>query len=328
VAFRIGLIGWSADTGLGYQNADLFCHLGVHRWLALIHPLANAIEPRGVGLIRRVRPPVTEADREWLLSDIDVLLFCEQPLDPHLIACCRARGIKTACWANHEWWPAHGYAVDAVIAPTRYTAEKLHTFGVSSTYVPMAVDTEYFTFRARHTAERFVFVHGYGGVHDRKNISAIHRAARLAHVPLLVYTLRPDRVAEYPMPEWVNVRSGIADRRQLYEKGDVCVQPSRFEGVGIPLLECQAAGMPLITTDAAPMSEYQPLVAVPGTAREVHVGSRFSTATDVHSEKLAEVLLDVHQRPLAVASFEARRFVEQHHSWAVVAPKLAAVLRG
>ena len=36
---------------------------------------------------------------------------------------------------------------------------------------------------------------------------------------------------------------------------DVCLAPSRWEGLGLPLYEATAFGMPIITNDKPPMSE-------------------------------------------------------------------------
>ena len=42
----------------------------------------------------------------------------------------------------------------------------------------------------------------------------------------------------------------------LYCLGDVYVYPTRLEGVGLTIPEALAAGLPVITTDAAPMNEF------------------------------------------------------------------------
>ncbi len=36
---------------------------------------------------------------------------------------------------------------------------------------------------------------------------------------------------------------------------DVCLTPSRWEGLGVPLFEATALGLPIITNDAPPMNE-------------------------------------------------------------------------
>ena len=43
--------------------------------------------------------------------------------------------------------------------------------------------------------------------------------------------------------------------RARFASCDVCLAPSRWEGLGLPLYEATAFGMPIITNDRPPMSE-------------------------------------------------------------------------
>jgi len=42
----------------------------------------------------------------------------------------------------------------------------------------------------------------------------------------------------------------------LYHKGDVYVYPTRLEGIGLSIVEANSCGMPVITTNQAPMNEF------------------------------------------------------------------------
>ena len=46
-----------------------------------------------------------------------------------------------------------------------------------------------------------------------------------------------------------------AEHRARFAACDVCLAPSRWEGLGLPLYEATAFGMPIITNDKPPMSE-------------------------------------------------------------------------
>ena len=51
----------------------------------------------------------------------------------------------------------------------------------------------------------------------------------------------------------------IKDYREsinIYKHGKVYVAPSRREGLGLPILEAMACGLPVITTNAPPMNEW------------------------------------------------------------------------
>ena len=77
----------------------------------------------------------------------------------------------------------------------------------------------------------------------RKGIEMMVEAMRASpRLNFVLYSLDP----KHPqLPPNVEHRPAPADNRALYEHGDVCVQPSHLEGLGLQLLECQAAGMPL-----------------------------------------------------------------------------------
>lgn len=53
----------------------------------------------------------------------------------------------------------------------------------------------------------------------------------------------------------INLIEGEVGAPGLYHKGDVYVYPSRLDGIGLSIAEALAVGLPVITTDTAPMNE-------------------------------------------------------------------------
>jgi hypothetical protein len=93
------------------------------------------------------------------------------------------------------------------------------------------------------------------------------------------------------------------------------------------MLECQAAGLPLNTTDEAPMNEYEPLVRLPARTRQVRLfGPRWIDAHEIDATDLAAAMLNLHGRDIRNESQAARQFIERRHSWAVAAPVLKRLL--
>ena len=94
----------------------------------------------------------------------------------------------------------------------------------------------------------------------------------------------------------------------MYDDGDVCVQPSHWEGLGLQLIECQAAGLPLVTTDAPPMNELHPLRTVPVAATEIVSvqGNHVFTSHRLSPEDLASTLEPLYGCDISQASQEAR----------------------
>ncbi len=220
-----------------------------------------------------------------------------------------------------------------MLCPTRHTFQHLldwrarYGFGWDVEYLPAPVDLQRFPFRRRRTCSRFLFVNGWGGglaryldgsrtPYPRKGIELIAETARLApHLPFTVYSQRHDLP---PLPANVELKLPPADNRRLYRRGEICVQPSHWEGIGLQLLECQAAGMPLITTGAAPMNEYRPLAVIPTSGTEVVqlCGDQPLLAHLMKAEDLAEVLNRYFGSDVSEASLRARHGIEREHSWA------------
>jgi glycosyltransferase involved in cell wall biosynthesis len=62
----------------------------------------------------------------------------------------------------------------------------------------------------------------------------------------------------------IEVRIGnLPSVAELWNEGDVAVQPSKLEGMGFMVLEPVCAGLPVITLNAAPMNEYAAMIKAP-----------------------------------------------------------------
>lgn len=333
---RIGLIGWNTPTGLGYQNGDIACHLQVAKWLIPVHPEIPSRRRAWLPTEQHFLPvhPREEELRNWLRG-LDWILFVERPYLNALPRLARQQQVAVACVANWEWlqpnfeWLKY---VELMICPTRFTHQVLtdwkrrYGFGWELVHLPWPIDSRRFKFRPRTTCRRFLFVNGWGGgratrldgtrtAYGRKGIELVVEAARMApHCSLIVYS-QADELPD--LPPNVERRAAPRDNRKLYRDGDVCVQPSHWEGLGLQLLECQAAGLPLITTDAPPMNEMQPLDTIPVSGFDVvHLcGDQPIAAQTMRAEHLAAVLRRWQGADLGAASRRARDFVAARHSW-------------
>ncbi|HUT94804.1 MAG TPA: glycosyltransferase [Thermoguttaceae bacterium] len=345
---KIGLIGWNTATGLGYLNRDIAAHLPIHKWLVPIHPEYPTLSDPNV-TCRIDRVPQTldlESLKAWL-TGLDWVLFAELPYIERFAQYARQQEISVACLPNWEYtnlkldWVNF---VDLMICPTEYTYRLLsdwkHRFGFAweIIHVPWPIDTGRFEFRCREICRRFLFINGTGGTpalrpdgslteYRRKGAEVVFDAASMIpDVPFVVYS-QIDNTP--PPPRNVELREAPSQNEQLYEDGDVCVQPSRWEGIGLQLLECQAAGMPLVTTDAPPMNEYQPLRTIPVVATEIVsvFGNHPMTSNHVDPAQLAEILAGLYETDISEASRRARTFIEREHSWESAAPLLRGKLR-
>jgi glycosyltransferase involved in cell wall biosynthesis len=330
---RVGLVGWNTPSGLGALNRSIARSVAIDRWLIAPHPDFRALsDPRSC----RVLHGAGRAPLEALLDGLDWLLLCEHTYTNGLIEMAVARDVKIAfvpMWEYFDETAPWLRAVDLMICPTRHTHALVQqcrdrlAMDWDVVHVSWPIDLDRFPFRERTTCRAFLYVHGNGGIpgdgaggsrppwDGRKGLGIVAEAARLAPEIPIVVRLRTRAVP--PLPPNVVVRCADPDEpAALYDEGDVCIQPSRWEGLGLPLLECQASGLPLVTTDAAPMNEHRPLRRIPCIASKLRLfGARTIDAHEADPAALAAILRALYGTDIRAASRAARRFVEQEHSW-------------
>jgi len=173
---------------------------------------------------------------------------------------------------------------------SRWGLEELHKAGVErALYVPHGVEPK--TFRVLDEAERAhwreewfpgvehltLMVAANKGSDDRKHFQGNLRAwaafaAGKPQARLYVHTEAGTRFGGYDLTELARElgildRVVFADQRQywmgypenvmvaLYNCADALIAGSKSEGFGLPILEAQACGTPVVTTDFASMSE-------------------------------------------------------------------------
>jgi glycosyltransferase involved in cell wall biosynthesis len=338
----IGLVGCGSASGLGYLDWDLAQQGLIDTWLLVEDPRRPPVEMTAVHerIVRVRADPDERVVRRWL-RDLDWVAWGESSRLRCLPRLARAMGIRVACIPMWEWTSPIDEQlrdVDLLICPTLHAFrvftdwKKRFGFRWQIAHFPWPVSADRFQFRLRQRCQRFVFVNGHGGVWasdienhrrlcPRKGLDIVLGAAALApEIPWTVYT--QDDLGATPPPN-VEVRMDIADHAELYREGDVCVQPSRWEGIGLPLLECQMAGMPLITVDAPPMNEYHALHCLspaPWTWGYLTAGQPMRIPI-MSSEALADIVRKLYGCDLRAASAAAHKWVRDERSWDQAAPR-------
>ncbi len=86
--------------------------------------------------------------------------------------------------------------------------------------------------------------------------------------------------------------------------------------------------MPLVTTDAPPMNEHEPLALIPVEEKEIITLEDQPILSHRPSpQRLAEILDRFAGEDLVHASRRARTFIEQQHNWARIGPELQRILQ-
>ncbi len=330
----IGLVGWNTVTGLGTINRQLVRNLDIREWLCPQHPTL----PRQKTVFRGHSPKLTfdttpESIQRWLKS-LDWLIFAEHPCIEQLPMLAAHAGLQVACVPMWEWlqpelpWLQF---VDLMICPTRHAelmvsdwAER-YGYGWKTVHFPWPVEVSKFPVRIRSSCQNFLFVNGWGGGrpntltgepvrYSRKGLELIIEAADMA--PDLQFTIRSLTPLPNPLPSNIQLASSCSSEFDLYKLGDVCVNPSHYEGLGLSLLECQAAGMPLITTDMAPMTEVNPWKRIPIDGTQiVDLNGRFFSSAKLRPDDLVNTLRPLLGLDISDASRQAREYIELHRNW-------------
>ena len=203
---------------------------------------------------------------------IDAIL-CDQNYQFAELATLRRRGVLVIgrfVWEHFtaDDLPGARQAYDVVYSFTRCEQERYRSFGLETPYVPWGIHPELLAVESLPRDDGFVQVIFPGGfVGHRKPIEPVVEAfkrTRDRRLRLLVKAqverkggadaarsaaAADDRItfmlSDQPTDEHLRV----------FTSADVCLAPSRWEGLGLPLFEATAFGQPVITNDVPPLNE-------------------------------------------------------------------------
>lgn len=173
-----------------------------------------------------------------------------------------------------------------VIAMSKFGQEEMQKHGINSTYIPHTVDTKIFTPLNRPQEKQTVgidpntFIFGMVSANKeippRKSFQEVLDAFKLflQKVPnsLLYIHTNPKFPGGFPVDDYakaigINQRVAFPDSYEMtfnttkegmnhvYNKFDCLLAPSVSEGFCVPIIEAQATGIPVITSDFTAMKE-------------------------------------------------------------------------
>jgi len=323
---RLGLVGWASDTGVGMELRDALRYLPVTAVFYLDHPgKPPSIDFKGKTQGSSNLLPKMNAFLEE--NQIDTILSWETPGVWEFPALWQAKGIRWFCVAHYDWFAPKqipAWKMARIIAPFGQAGLGLRMiYGLESTTLSVPVDLERLPFRERHKAERFVTVYGHGGPGDRRSIVQLMEAWRLMGdqaPPLLIRAQKVIKELEGGLPANVTVHfENLLKASDLYADSDVALLPSKYEGVGLSLIEAQACGLPVITTDMEPMRSIAPDYLVSGDVGKIEIMQHHWVATcTAHPAAIAEKVKAFVHQDISEASRMARFRAQEKFSWAVL----------
>jgi 1,2-diacylglycerol 3-alpha-glucosyltransferase len=280
---RIGIVSKWFDRGqpvVGRYLRSAFEELG-HQTFVLARPKKGR-GPRPGALDRDGvwdQPGITEASdfkvslaeyEDWVAANGIDAVFCDQNYQFAELAALRRGGTKVAgrfVWEHfadeHVAGALEGY--DLVYSMTRAEQERYRGWGIETPYVQWGCHPELTSIEPHRDADvvRCIFPGGFIG-HRKPVLDVVEAFANTEHPRLrLLVTAQVNRRLE----EAGAIAAGdprieieLEDLPRLaylerFAACDVCLAISRWEGLGLPLYEALAFGMPVITNDVPPMNE-------------------------------------------------------------------------
>jgi glycosyltransferase involved in cell wall biosynthesis len=256
------IVGIKDDTGSGKLSLDL------KRLLFPARPLVTPsyrLEGHPIADTDFWIPDDAEDARiEEALNGIDLIIVLEdRAIHRRIICAAKSRGLKVHFLALWEWFNPYDpikKLIDKIICPNRYCEFVVRKFGFENTVnLTWPVDVRHLPERLIFgPAKTFVHIAGKIGHDDRKatvlTLQAFHCALG-KDISLIVHSQAP-LPEEISDPRITCSIGNIPDYLDLYREGDVFIQVSKAEGLGLCILEAIACGLPVLTTNYPPMNEY------------------------------------------------------------------------
>ena len=228
------------------------------------------------------QPGITEASRyeippheylDWAREHDLQVVFFDQNYGFEGISGLRRSGVRTiGRFVWEQFAEAHvaeaTEALDVIYSLTRCEAERYLDFGIESPYVQWGVHPDLLAFAPEPREDddgpvRFFYPAGF--LSKRKPLRPLLRAFSAVDDPGIRLTVKAQverqarrlhRAAEEdPRIEIVLEDLPTDEHLRRFAAADVCLAPSRWEGLGLHLYEAAAFGMPVITNDNPPMNE-------------------------------------------------------------------------
>ena len=280
---RIGICSWWFNRGqavVGRYLRSALDELG-HETFVLARPTRGGnIRP---SFVDRTgvwdQPGVTEASsyeipveeyEDWAEATSPEIVFFDQNYQFEEIATLHEMGVKTVgrfvweAFAPTDIPPAID-AFDLIYSLTECEQHRYRELGIDSPKVDWGCHPELLAIEPRRDPSTVRLIYPGGFMSKRKPFEAVIEAFSRVEDPRLRLTFKAQverrvrkvgkLVGRDPRIEVIWDDLPTSQYLQLFADSDVCLSPSRWEGLGLHLYEATAFGMPIITNDNPPMNE-------------------------------------------------------------------------
>ena len=286
-------------------------------------------------------PGSGKIDREdflaWIAENqLDAIIFNEQTWWQPVIWA-KSVGVKCGSYIDYyteETVPLFS-SYDFLICNTRRHLSAL-SWHEGASYLPWGTDTDTFKPEGSYP-ETFTFFHSCGWNGHRKGLDllldAFEEIVNVVDAKLVIHTQADLPHRAILSHDKVEVIKRSVSAPGLYHLGDVYVYPSRLEGIGLTICEALACGLPVITTDEPPMSEFvadgRDGFLVPVKARYRRKDGYYWRISEVCPRNLARAMLrayEIRGAQLTEMKANARRKAVNERNWERNATQLYGIV--
>ena len=227
------------------------------------------------------QPGITEASEhhvplseyeDWVRANSIEVVLCDENYQFDEINHLREQGVRTIgrfVWEYFGDEYVHGAktAFETIYSLTLCERDRYRDLGIESPYIPWGIHPELLEPAEGAGRDPDVVRHYFPGsfLGRRKPIRKVVKAFGRAsgdQLRLVISAQVPNKdeflqeaAAKDPRIELALDDDPEDVHRARFASCDVCLAPSRWEGLGLPLYEATAFGLPIITNDKPPMSE-------------------------------------------------------------------------
>lgn len=209
--------------------------------------------------------------KEWLINNnLDFVFFNEQHLWKPILLCHELK-IKTGAYVDYYTKQTVPFfeLYDFLVCNTQRHF-KVFKWHQNPYFIPWGTDTNIYNIsqQKKITKKEVVFFHSAGMNPYRKGCDFVlksfselksPKAKLIIHTQVNIIDFFPELkevIKELEKNKKLQIIEKTVSAPGLYSLGDIYVYPSRLEGIGLTIAEASACGMPVITTNMAPMNEF------------------------------------------------------------------------
>lgn len=306
---KIGLVGKDNYKGLGVLTDEYMGHFNIHRLMCVSSPRRQY---EGAMYVDDI---VANVDK--FIDGLDLVIVLEySPVG--LFKACQERNIPCILKVNFEFLPTNlKYLPSVFLCSSTLNYDSVPY--ENKVLLQDPVNTEIIPFKQRKRVKTLLHNAGTLGLCGANCTEQVIDAMRFvdSDISLIVNS---QKNIDIKLPKNVTFNYRRAENYwDLWGEGDLFVMPQKFRATSLPIQEAMANGMPVLTTNRPPFSEFCELLVDP---YHVTVIKEYIDISMFHVKPsdIAKKIDEIAQMDITEHSKRAREYAESI-SWKALLPK-------